>query len=108
MQTKSKVETFLGFALKKRAVITGSDGVSHLRRADLVLMCNSGSQNAKKQAISAGVRLKCPVVECLIPLEDLLGKQNCKIAAVTDKNLAAAILNNLNENFSVVSGGIVR
>lgn len=107
MQNKSKVETFIGFAVKKRAVVTGSDGVSRLKRAFVLLVCRSGSQNAKKQAINAGARLKCPLIECAIPLEDILGKQNCKIAAITDKALADAILNNLNENFSVVSGGIV-
>lgn len=108
MQTKSKVETFIGFAIKKRALVTGSDGVSRLKRASLVLLCKSGSPNAKKDALNAGVRLNCPVVECEILLEDLTGKQNCKIAALTDKQLAAAIINNLNQNFSVISGGIVR
>lgn len=108
MQTKSKVEAYIGFAIKKRALVTGSDGVSRLRRAELVLLCQSGSPNAKKAALNAGERLKCPVVECKIPLEDITCKQNCKIAALTDKQLAAAIINNLNQNFSVISGGIVR
>lgn len=108
MQTKSKVEAYLGFAIKKRALVTGSDSVSRLRRASLILLCKSGSLNAKKDALNAGARLKCPVVQCEILLEDITGKQNCKIAALTDKQLAAAILNNLNQNFSVISGGIVR
>lgn len=108
MQAKSKVEAYIGFAIKKRALITGSDSVSRLKRADLVLLCKSGSPNARKDALNAGARLKCPVVECGILLEDITGKQNCKIAALTDKQLAAAIMNNLNQNFSVVSGGIVR
>lgn len=108
MQTKSKVETYLGFAIKKRALITGCDSVARLKKANLVVLCATASENAKKQAQSISKKLNCYLIESKIPLEDVTGKLNCKIAAVTDENLASAIVNNLNENFSVISGGNVR
>ena len=42
---------------------------------------------------------------CKIPLEQLTGKENCKMAAITDVNLAKAVLDNQDGNFSVSSGG---
>lgn len=108
MQTKSKIETYLGFAIKKRALITGSDSVSRLKKANLVVVCATASENAKKEAQGISKKLNCYLIESKIPLEDVTGKLNCKIAAVTDENLASAIVNNLNENFSVISGGNVR
>lgn len=38
-------------------------------------------------------------------LEDVTGKENCKIAAVTNKDLATAIISNQNDYFSISSGG---
>ena len=37
--------------------------------------------------------------------EEITGKENCKVAAVTDENLAKAILQNLGEDFRVLNGG---
>lgn len=108
MTARSKVETYLGFALKKRALITGSDSVSRLKKAYLIIVCASASDNAKIEAQKISKKLNCSIIESKIPLEDITGKLNCKIAALTDENLAAAIKNNLNENFSVISGGNVR
>ena len=108
MTERSKVETYIGFAIKKRDLITGSDSVTRLKKAYLIIICQSAGKNAKSDAQKISNKLKCPLVESKIPLEDVTGKLNCKIAAVTDRNLAAAILKNLNENFSVISGGNVR
>ena len=108
MTERSKVETYIGFAIKKRSLITGSDSVTRLKKAYVIIICASAGENAKSEAHKISKKLKCPLVESKILLEDLTGKLNCKIAAVTDQNLAAAILNNLNENFSVISGGNVR
>ncbi len=105
---RSKFETFIGFAIRKRALITGLNSVESLKRAYLILVCESASENTKKQALDFARKFNCEAVLCKIPLEDITGKLNCKIAAVTDKNLAVAAVNNSDENFSVISGGKVR
>ena len=38
-------------------------------------------------------------------LEDITGKEKCKIAAVTNKDLATAIISNQDDYFSISSGG---
>ena len=108
MSTKSKAETFIGFAIKKRALITGTNSVDSLKRANLILVCESASENTRNQALGFSRKFNCEAVLCKIPLEDITGKQNCKIAAMTDKNLASAVLNNSEENFYVISVGKVR
>lgn len=97
MEAKSKVRTFIGFAVKARKLVTGADSVARLKRAYLVLVCDSASENAKKLAEKQSVRLRCPLLGCVTPLEDLCNKTNCKIAAVTDQSLAKAIIDNRDE-----------
>ncbi len=105
MEKRSKVETFIGFSVRARALITGSDAVERAKRAYLILLCASASENTAKLAESCAKRLGCPLMVCKKPLQDACNKTNCKIAAVTDKNLAAAITDNQDENFSVCLGG---
>lgn len=105
MEKKSKVETFIGFSVKARVLVTGSDAVDRLKKAYLILICASASENTAKLASVCAKRLNCPLMTCKIPLQDLCNKSNCKIAAVTDKNLATAIIDNRDENFSVCLGG---
>lgn len=105
MEKRSKAETFIGFSVKARALVTGSDAVNGLRKAYLILLCKSASENTAKLAAACAARLNCPLMTCNIPLQDLCNKTNCKIAAVTDKNLASAIIDNRDENFSVCLGG---
>lgn len=107
-EKRSKVETFVGFALRKRALITGANSVRTLKKAKLLLLCATAAENTRSDALGLALKWRCPLVECKISLEDITGKANCKIAAMTDKDLANAVLNNLDENFSVISGGIVR
>ena len=105
MEKKSKVETFIGFSVKARVLVTGSDAVDRLKKAYLILICASASENTAKLASVCAKRLNCPLMTCKIPLQDLCNKTNCKIATVTDKNLATAIIDNRDENFSVCLGG---
>lgn len=105
MEKKSKVETFIGFSVKARALVYGSDAVDRLKKAYLILLCGSAAENTKKLAGSVSKRIGCPLMVCKKPLQDVCNKTNCKIAAVTDKNLATAMIDNSDEYFSVCLGG---
>lgn len=108
MEKRSKVQTFIGFAVRARKLVTGSDSVKRLKRANLVLVCKTASENAKKLAENLSVKFSCPLLECQIPLENLCNKSNCKIAAVTDSSLANAIIDNRDETLLQYPEGVGR
>lgn len=83
----------------------GSNSVATLRKAHLIILCDSASEGTKKTALSYATKFHCPLMITKIPLEDLTYKENCKIVAVTDKNLAKAIIEHQDDNFSISSGG---
>lgn len=105
MTNRSKIETFIGFAIKARAFVVGGNAIATVKKAYLLLLCASASDNTKKLAQKYCKKLHCDLLLTHKPLEDLCGKENCKIAVITDKNLANAVLMNKDENFSVYSGG---
>jgi len=105
LEKRSKAETFIGFSVKARVLVTGSDAVDRLKRAYLILLCGSAAENTAKLAESCAKRLNCPLMICKKPLQDACNKRNCKIAAITDKNLATAVIDNQDEYFSVCLGG---
>ena len=90
----SKVETYIGFAIKKGSVVFGCDNIASYRKKIYLLLATktlSTNSLTTLQAVSdkRGVNL--------IKIEDyeLLIKRNCKALAVCDKSLADAIIQNL-------------
>ena len=102
---KSKVLTYLGFAAKSGNLRSGVNAIATLRRADLLIICKTASQNTVKDASKLATRLGCPLVQSAITTESISGKENCKLLAVTESNLARAVLDNLDDNFTLISGG---
>ena len=91
---KSKVETYIGFAIKKGSVVYGCDGIERYRkRMYLMLHTASLSDNSMSQLKAASVRVGCPLAQ--IDDFDILKKKNCKALAICDKSLADAICENL-------------
>lgn len=102
---KSKVLTYLGFAKKSGNLRTGVNAISTLKRANLLILCATAARNTKEDAAKLSAKLGCPLLESAVPVEELAGKENCKLLAVTQENLAGAILDNLDDNFTLISGG---
>lgn len=102
MEKRNKTRTFIGFAVKSKNLRTGMNTVLSLKRAELILVCKSASENTVKQARSAADKFKCPMlISKCAPLEEMIYKENVKIAAVTDKRLAQSIKDNAEEEFTV-------
>lgn len=106
MQTtaESKLITYLGFSIKAGKITFGIDRMEKLRKAKLLLYDEDLSDNSKKQANKFAAGWCCPVIVCKeIPLAELLHKKGCKAAALTDENLAKAVLTTVkdNEKFSL-------
>ena len=103
---KSKVLTYIGFAKKSGNLRSGVNAINTIRTANLLIVCATASQNTVKEAIKLSAKFSCPIMESKISVEEITGKENCKLIAITEGNLAKAILDNKDENFTLISGGM--
>lgn len=83
----------------------GSNSVGLLKKAFLVIVCDSASEGTKKLAQSYAKKFNCELMISKLLLEDITRKVNCKIVAITNVDLATAIIANQDDNFSISSGG---
>ena len=91
--TKSRSETFVGFAIKSGKCKIGAGAVETLKRAELVIVCNTASENTKKQAKKLAKRLNAKIFTTVNKtLSDITFKENSKMMAITDLALANAIM----------------
>ena len=90
----SKVETYIGFAIKKGSVIFGCDGIKKSKKRLLLLLHTPTlSDNSLSTLNEVAQRVGCPLAE--IDDFEILRKKNCKALAICDSSLAGAILENL-------------
>lgn len=104
----SKVLSYLGFLQKSGKLKAGYGAIELLRdRPYALILCSTASENAKKKAFSLARKFgNIPVILSKeTRLDDLTGKENCKIAASLDKGLTEVILNNLDGCFTLISEG---
>ena len=98
---RSKIETFIGFSIRAGKYRLGVNAVATLKSAELLIMCHTASENTVKDVLKLSKKLKAEVIVYNSGLlEDLTKKEHCKLMAVTDKSLAKAIIDNLDENFT--------
>ena len=100
MENKTKAQTFVGFAIRARKCKIGVNAVGTLKRANLVIVCHTASDNTKAEADKLARKFNCPIIETVsAPLEDITHKENAKVMAIADKSLAKAVLSNLDKDF---------
>ena len=91
----SKIETYVGFAIRKGSVVFGCDSIKTYRKKMWALLYTpSLSDNSLSVLKDVAERLDRPLV--CVPEMEILAKKNCKALAICDKSLADAILENLN------------
>ncbi|MBO4262876.1 MAG: hypothetical protein J5903_03730 [Clostridia bacterium] len=107
MENGNKIFSYFGFAKKSGKLKTGANTVGLLKgKVYLVVVCSEGSENAQKEAASFAKKFHCPLLRSdKIPLAELVNKEDCKIAAITDMNLARAIADNAGDGFTFLMGG---
>ncbi len=97
---KSKAETFIGFAMRAGKFKIGTNACFTLRRANLIIVCSSASENAVKDGKKLANRFHCPIIKTT---DNLLSfythKDNGKIMAITDKDFAKLIIDNKEKEF---------
>ena len=91
---KSKVETYIGFAIKKGSAVLGCDSIkSYKKRMQLLLYTANLSENSLSVLKEVSARTGCPLAQ--IDDYEILKMRNCKALAICDKSLANAICENL-------------
>ena len=101
-----KLFSYFGFAIKSGNLRTGFNTVGTLKKeVYLIAICPSCSDNARKEAKKYAAKYGCPLIESVsLKLGDYVGKENCKIVAVTERQLAEAIFGNIGLDFTVLIG----
>ena len=91
-----KIESYIGFAIRSRKIVFGIDNIKiYRKRMHLIVLCPTASENLKREAeYLSGVK-EIPLITTDAPLDELTFKNNCKIAAITDKSLANAVTDNI-------------
>ena len=104
MENKTKAQTFVGFAVRSRKFKIGLNACATMKRAELMIICKTASENSKKEGLSLSKKLRCELI-CFKDekLEDLVHRENAKIMAISDKALANAIKKEAQDEFTVVS-----
>lgn len=104
---KTKVFTYLGFAKRSKKLTLGVNSVQTLKKGVyLLILCSKAAENTRKEAKNLADRFGCTLLESVkYELSALTFKENCRLAAVCDANLAKAIIENAGEDFKVLSGG---
>lgn len=104
---QSKLSTYVGFCLKARKIVLGSNTIATLRKdVYLLILDGSAAKNSLRYAIKFKNKFGCPLIVCKCGFEEIVNKPLCRLAAVTDKNLAEAIINSGDNNCELYTGGM--
>ncbi|MBE5756191.1 MAG: hypothetical protein E7342_00145 [Clostridiales bacterium] len=97
---KSKVETYIGFSMRARKCKLGVNAIATLKKAHLLILCKTASENTKKDAVKLAKRLNAKLIITVSKeLSEYTHVENGKLIAILDFELAKAILENACEDF---------
>ncbi len=106
---KSKIETYLGFCIRSRSIVFGAEMIEKKKKGVFLLVIDGNiGKNSLKAIARAQEKLQCPLY---ITEEGALGewlhRPAVKAAAITDKNLASAMIKSADgePKFKLYSGG---
>ena len=100
MENKTKTETFIGFAVRARAIKIGVNACATLKNAKLVIVCHTASDNTVRDALKLAKRFRCRIIKTVKkPLSDYVHRENAKVTAITDLKLSEAILGAVTDDF---------
>lgn len=100
MTSKSKAQTFIGFAVRTGKFRIGVNAIKTVKKAYLLIICNSASENTLKEGKKLAKKLNCKLLllkEGL--LEDLTNKPNAKLMAIENLDIAKALITQAEKDF---------
>lgn len=103
---KNKIFTYVGFAKKARKLKTGTNAIKTVKNGIyLIVICNTASENTFNEATKLAERYRCPLYKTItFTVEELIDKENCKLLAILDLELAKAIMANAGEDLKEFFG----
>ncbi|MEG1520155.1 MAG: hypothetical protein RR458_04130 [Clostridia bacterium] len=103
---RSKIETFIGFSIRSRSLVAGTNAIAFCKRVEVIFLCHTASENARKEAMKLARRYGALLVLSKVTLlDDLVFKNNIKMFAITDKKLAKAVMENIDETYEIIFRG---
>lgn len=93
----TKLETYLGFAIKSGKVIFGSDKLFDCKKKpQLVLICSSQNEKVTLKVFKfcENNNIECIKLKDSV-LSELVKRENCKVIGIIDESLAKAIRSEL-------------
>ena len=100
MENKTKAQTFIGFAIRSKKFRIGMNASQTLKKANLIIVCHTASDNTKKEADKLAGKFHCPIIMTVSKtLSELTFRENAKVMAIADFALSKAILDNLEKDF---------
>ncbi|MFI3164997.1 MAG: hypothetical protein R3Y45_01830 [Bacillota bacterium] len=102
-----KIESYVGFATRAKKIIYGTTLLSKARNIALVILCETGGKNARKDAENYARKHACPLIITKgEPLEHLVNKTGCKICGLTDKQMVKGIMAGIDKDkYEIINTG---
>lgn len=98
----NKATSLLGFAVKANKLIYGTDRIMEKRKKTfLVIICRTLSENSRKKLLAQADTIVIETVKK--DLSEILHKENCKAAALIDRQMADAVLKNIKDDYRKIS-----
>ena len=90
----TKIKSYLGFAIRSNQVIYGLDNILVCKKKiHLILVSNSISDNSLEKVKALSIKKNYDYILLPVSLEELTKRQNLKVLAITNFELAKAIKN---------------
>ncbi len=91
---KNKIETYLGFCIRSRKIIFGTEMISRQKKGIKLLIFDGGmGANSLKIMVNSQKTHGCPLLQTDAGLlGELVHRPGVKAVAITEENLASAIL----------------
>lgn len=104
---RDKIESLIGFAVKAGKTVYGADAIESTKtRYYLIFLCNTASDNTKNKVISIAQNKHVKVIVTEKELQYAVNRKNCKVLAITDKQMSEAMLKSLGENYRLISAEV--
>lgn len=105
---KDKIDSLLGFAVKAGKLLYGCDTLETVHKpVYLIFICSTLADNTRKRVLAVAARKNIPVVQSVHALQDAVGRLNCKVAAVTDKQMAMAMRGFAGQNYVLIRSEVI-
>ena len=92
----NKAKTYIGFAIRSRAIKYGVDDIVKCKKSKLIVVSDSLQESSTKKVTAFAVQNHIDLLNLsLDDFENLLDNKNVKAIAILDKNLAIEIKKNL-------------